>query len=370
MEFILILVVLGIIILGILKLFSHSWSKGLSACICFEDEHVNEGDVSTITEIVQNGKWLPLPALLVKFALDRSITYTLPENTAKSDFQYRNDCMVAMGYEKITRQFEVKFTKRGFYKITELQLTATDPFYYKPYAKKMDNQTSIYVYPITTRIRDLDASFERMSGEYINQRFLFEDPFEFKGIRAYEPTDPYKKINWGVSARTGDLMVNQYYDTNHLCVTILLDLEPDGMLYYEELMEESIRVARTYLERCIKQGIPVRLLTNATDVENNATIKIEKGAGIGHMDVCLRKLARIILKPEMPPFIPILEQDSAQSHGLSVLISVAQSNTLRDAFEDYVGTHGYGEWIIPVHSSSERLANSSRVRITYGEVIY
>ena len=47
-----------------------------------------------------------------------------------------------------------------------------------------------------------------MIGSITSRQFLYEDPFEFRGIRDYTITDPMNKINWKASARSGNLMVN------------------------------------------------------------------------------------------------------------------------------------------------------------------
>ena len=65
--------------------------------------------------------------------------------------------------------------------------------------------------------------------ETLLNKFIFEDPFEFKGIRNYTTSDPMKKINWSASAKTGELMVNNYYDTTSRHVTIFLDVVNDSV---------------------------------------------------------------------------------------------------------------------------------------------
>lgn len=369
MDLILFFVVIVVITHGIEVFYKKVWAKGLTTTITFDQEHVYEGEEGCITEVVTNEKGIPLPAIILKFALDRSISYLLPENTNKSDYQYRNDCIVTMPYEKVTRQFEVKYTKRGYFKIPEVQLVATDPFYKNIFVEKKENQAYIYVYPICSRVKEVLPSFERMMGEYLQQRFLYEDPFAFKGIRSYEPTDSMKKINWGLSAKTGELMVNQYYDSSHCSITILLDLETEGMLYYEKLLEECIRIARTYLELYLQKGIPVRFVTNARDIETKIPVLIEEGAGKGHFEECLRKLARLEVKEEMDSFLPFLKDAKLPHNGLAILISASQAVQLQQAYEDYLGADGHGEWFIPVHLFTERRVQSRKVQVVYGEVL-
>ncbi|WP_167956824.1 DUF58 domain-containing protein [Anaerosporobacter faecicola] len=369
MDLILFFLIIVLVTKVMERIYEKIWYRQVNACVTFEEEEVVEGEGGTITEVLENAKGIPLPSIILKFALDRSIDYLLPENTSKSDFQYRNDCIVAMPYEKITRKFQVTYRKRGYFTISEVQLVASDPLYKNIYIQKITENAAIYVYPGCTKCKEVIPCMERMMGEYLNQRFLYEDPFAFRGIRNYESTDPMKKINWNVSAKTGELMVNQYYDSNHCSISIFLNLESEGMLYYEELQEESIRIARTYLERFLQKGIPIKLITNGMDVVNQTPISIEEGAGCGHLQESLRKLARIQIKQEMPSFLSYLEEANHQKCGMAVLISVSQSEALQEAFEQFIGKEGYGQWIIPVHLSTERRITSTKVEVVYGEVI-
>jgi hypothetical protein len=354
---------------GIEKLYEMIWSKGLRATISFDEDHANEGEVGCITEVVTNEKRIPLPAIILKFVLDRSISYLLPENTNKSDLQYRNDCFVMKPFEKVTRKFEVIYGRRGYYTVPEVQLVATGPFYDSVYVDIEKNQAAVCVYPACTSVKEVFPSFERIMGEYLQQRFLYEDPFAFRGIRQYEPTDSMRKINWGVSARTGELMVNQYYDSSHCSITILLDLETEGMLYYEDLLEECIRITRTYLELCLQKGIPICLVTNACDIETKIPVSIEEGTGVMNFEECLRQLARLEVMEKMDSFLPYLNEAKVPCNGLAILISVSQAEQLQIAFEEYVGEGGYGEWVIPVYPSSQRRVQSRKVEVVYGEVL-
>lgn len=366
-------ILVAILITALLSLitlwvYEKYWDKSLDVSISFDEDHVKEGETGTITEIVCNRKRLPLLSLIIKFPIDRSIQYKKKENTKESDKQYRSDSISAMPYEKVTRRFEVKFTKRGLYTISDFDLVAAEFFYRTFFAKRIKNSSSIYVYPVHTKVSSIYPSMERMMGEYISQTFVYEDPFEFKGIRAYEPTDSMKKINWGMSAKTGELMVNQFYDTNRSSVTLFLEMEQMGMQYYEGLAEEAIRVIRTYLEMCLKQGIPVRVVTNAADILTGSQIEIKEGAGKGHMDYCLKKLARINTKTNAGDFTKLLDNQTAKNSGLSILISISQSDRLKEAYERYLGRNGYGEWIIMADAYTERKAVSNRIKIEYGVV--
>ncbi len=50
-----------------------------------------------------------------------------------------------------------------------------------------------------------------------------EDPTVTRGVRSYEPGDPWKRIDWRVAARTDELMVRQFDTVTPLSVLFILD---------------------------------------------------------------------------------------------------------------------------------------------------
>ena len=50
-----------------------------------------------------------------------------------------------------------------------------------------------------------------------------EDPTVMKGIRAYQPGDPWKRIDWRIAARTDELMVRQFDTVTPMSILFVLD---------------------------------------------------------------------------------------------------------------------------------------------------
>ena len=67
----------------------------------------------------------------------------------------------------------------------------------------------MYVYPRQVDTARIQMICRAVSGMVLSRNRLYEDPFEFSGIRDYRKEDPMNRINWKSSARMGDLMVNQ-----------------------------------------------------------------------------------------------------------------------------------------------------------------
>lgn len=126
MNLIVALVIASLVYIVQKRLYAKWWNRNLDVTISFEDTCVREGDASALTEVIYNGKFLPLPVFHVKFSTDRSFRFADTENTVVTDSYYRNDVFSVLGYRKITRRLPFQTGKRGLYGIPSLNMTARD----------------------------------------------------------------------------------------------------------------------------------------------------------------------------------------------------------------------------------------------------
>lgn len=351
----------------VIKYYSKHWNDGLSASVYFETDAINEGEKGHICEELVNDKLLPLPVVNVKFELDKSIKYAESVNTIVSDKQYRSDTLMLGSHKKIIRRFEVKYTKRGIYHIDSLTLNTIDPVSDYKRIEIFECKSDIYVYPSYSRHKDILAPFSRIMGEALRNKFIFEDPFEFRGIRDYTTSDPMKKINWSASAKTGELKVNNYYDTTSRHVTLFLDICNDSVWKRYDQMEESIRITRNLMEEFVRNKIPVKIITNAKSCLNDKVIVMESGIGSGVVITNLKNLACIDLDKPTESMSDYFLENESETEELSVLISFNGSEKLIQAYEKYLGKNN-GEWIAPILYAKDRNIHSRKFTTTYVEV--
>ena len=62
MNLIVALVIASLVYIVQKRLYAKWWNRNLDVTISFEDTCVREGDASALTEVIYNGKFLPLPA--------------------------------------------------------------------------------------------------------------------------------------------------------------------------------------------------------------------------------------------------------------------------------------------------------------------
>lgn len=245
-------------------LLKSGWRRGLEVSVKYTDPYVYEGDKSKLQEVVVNRKWLPVSALEVSMAMSRNLLFEgdAGENTIKTDQTYKRDVFSFLFQEKIIRSLDFVATRRGYYEITEIDLNAYDYLFRNCGFAMVPQLTQMYVYPAQVDTRRLNLLCTAISGMLAVNNQLFPDPFEFSGIREYEPTDPMSKINWKSSARQGKLMVNQFDSTTNLDPVLIFDIEDSRILKQEELVEETIRIVSSLAARMLEKRMPLRIVSN------------------------------------------------------------------------------------------------------------
>src|SRR5690606_14163960 len=97
-------------------------------------------------------------------------------------------------------------------------------------------------------------------------RWIIDDPFLVAGVRDYAAGDPFNRIHWPATAKSGSLMVRKNEFTSQQNLTVILNMQSN---YYElfdtinkPMAELGIKVAATLFDRALREGTPVRFMTN------------------------------------------------------------------------------------------------------------
>lgn len=298
-----IVLLLGIAVVTLLwnGYYRQNWYRHVTVTLWFETQALYAGETTKLFEVIENRKAMPIPVLEVGFHAKKELDFAHTENASVSDYIYKRDIFSVLGRQKITREIPLTCTKRGRYEIKEADITSYSLFYRKRFSRAVENceykkkndagietnasikndaskkgdisikndasiendaGTVIYVYPKMTDVSQLITVCEHMLGTIQCAKRLYEDPFAFRTIRGYTAQDPMKTINWKASAKTGSLMVNTFDSVMSQKAMIFLDVEDNGILRREDLVEESIAVAATLMRRLLRQSIEVGLCMN------------------------------------------------------------------------------------------------------------
>ena len=343
-------IIIGALLAGYLLtiVYKHLWEKNLEIQVEFKEEAVPEGADSELTETILNRKWMFLPFLQVGFQTHKSLKFGEEENVTVSDLCYKRDVFTVGGYQKITRTIPFHCSKRGYYEIESADLITRSPLLTKKFHKAEEQNTYIYVYPAQIKDAGMDIIFQKIMGDVTAKKNIYEDPFEFRGIREYQPTDPMSRINWKASARAEQWMVNLYGSTNAQEIVIFLDLEDETAWKYDDIHEQQISLAVTLAAGFTEIGIPISLVTNGKDIKLDKNLRLEAGTGKQQLLNVNRGLARIDLGKEPESMEVLLREERvnmSRLHKTYIMISKNQRVGVYERFQDLICQGAAGFWI-------------------------
>ena len=207
-----------------------------------------------------------------------------------------------------------------------------------------------------------------MMGTVERNKYLYEDHFMFRGIREYQSYDSMNQVNWTATAKSGQLMVNQYNESTCQQVCILLNVEPEGMIPKEKLSEESISIAAGLAQMFIEQGIQVSLLSNARNGETGEETVVYGASGLAHLNNVNTVLAGLDLSFSVREFKDIIKEMQNGVYGEDyravpgstnmtyIMISQNRRENLKEGYRQLTGgisgnvsggAGNGGMWIVP-----------------------
>lgn len=332
-------------------LYRYYWDKKLYVNFNFSTTHCMEGEDAFLIQTIINQKLLPLPILGLKFQTSRNLIFYDNNNSQVSDHYYRSDLISLLMFQKLTRNLKFSCKRRGYYTISLCTLVCNDLFINKTKVKNIPLSLNLYVYPKYINQVQITPAFHKILGNVLTKRFINEDPFEFSGIRQYQIYDNLKAINWNASAKTGDLKVNVHATTSSQQVKILLNLESQTIWVYDDLLEESIRLASSFANLFIKQGIPTGIYSNGRDLITKEALSIPPGSGNNHMTSICEGLSRLDTSLPTKPFVLFSEQLMKSNHenDYFIMISFYQKEDLQKLLKATFYKNQDFHWIIPIN---------------------
>lgn len=352
------LLALGVFVLQRV-VYIRLWRKGVTVSLHFDKNMIRAGEEVKLLEVVENRKKLPLPSLKVKFQCSRYLLFSDMTNSSVTDRYYRNDLFSVMPYQRITRTHHITCKQRGYYGIYGIDLVGADLFFSEEMVATLHSETILYVLPKLLSHQQTEQAIRRISGEIVSRKHEIEDPFTYKGIREYQPFDEPKTINWKATARTDELKVNIRENTSVNGVRIFMNLEDNGILRREELLEMSISLCGGIAEYLLKQGVGLSVYANARDCISGQKLQLENLADGVSLEGLYKALARLDINSEMEKFGTAFEEklgDAGRSL-YTIFISPDIHEDYQQVLLDYqkeCGKEAAFVWICPVKKQGEQ----------------
>ena len=355
MNILIALLIIIILYVCLGKLYTKYWNKGLTVDVHFDKQVITENDTAHLTEIISNHNFLPIPTLWVKFAFHRSLIFKDKENVSRSDKCYKNDIFSIYFYQRITKNLTFTASRRGFFKIDRVDIVASNLIFSDSLVCSCPCDTSLMVCPRLTDTERMTIPFRQIMGEIDTNRFSYEDPFEFAGIRPYTNGDSFKDINWSATARTNSLQTNVHAHTVKQEVCFIYNPELDGMLEDEDLCEENIRIIATLATMLTNEGINISFHTTAKDIITGENASLSAGVGKQHLNNLFATLARIDLTASRDKFEKYISAlVSAQKINATTVILVTSSKGPKtQSFFKYLDNNRNisAFWLLPIYKS-------------------
>ena len=217
--------------------------------------------------------------------------------------------------------YQIATHRRGSLILGPAIVEVADPLGLSRRSKKLGQSTQITVYPQSVEIKLPDP--KTGTGELVEaiKRAIRNQPTssEFRSIREYSMGDDPRRINWKVSAKREDLVVNEY--ETEIAIDTHITLDTRTRSYSPEGFERAVSVAASF----------ARSITNQND-EDFAKVRIN--CGLQNFSISAPAEASQLLKF-------LAEIDSSDSDSLNI----AQRESGQLKVDIIISGHPDTQWI-------------------------
>jgi uncharacterized protein (DUF58 family) len=241
------------------------WANNLSATRECSRYTARVGDVVAVVVQVRNRGLLPIPWVLLEDLLPRHAFMPPPARLEMEGSRLQLSMFGSRGKQSVLYQLHCR--GRGYFQIGPLVLETGDLFGLHRRYRVVTAPHFLMVYPEIVPLLGYDVASRRPLGEVRMSFRLYEDPTRIAGVRGYVPGDPYNRIHWRATARTGALHCKVYEPSTIAGATILLDFHQDSFdPKHEPYRSELVITASASIAHALYQmGEQVGLVTNGRD---------------------------------------------------------------------------------------------------------
>lgn len=249
------------------RFLAREWTENIvakrSAAGFEEPIQIGEERITTLT--LTNEGQFPVTWLIVEDALPlEALTQSPPRLEATGP---RLGLIQLQPSETKYLEYKLKFLMRGYFQVGPLLIETGDLFGLHRRYKVLTEPQFALVLPKVLPLQGYDISSRRPVGEIRMSHRLFEDPTRIAGIRAYQHGDPFNRIHWHATARTGAFQSKAYEPSSIAGATLLLDFHTlthhgNGKEYRTEL---AVTAVASLANALTELGQRVGLVTNGRD---------------------------------------------------------------------------------------------------------
>ncbi len=175
------------------------------------------------------------------------------------------------GHESVRVVSRLRFLRRGVFGAASYELASVDPLGVFSFTRSVPSEDEIVVYPVPAQVEPIDVvGAERHGWNEAVANALQGAGVDPAGVRSYLPGDPLRHIHWRQTARTGNLTVIEYEETQSVNLRIVLDTHQRGVVGADPRtsLEAAIKLAATAARDAARTGAKVELITVNKDTGN------------------------------------------------------------------------------------------------------
>ena len=351
------IIFLGLLVYALIVLqnyiYRRYWTNRLTVNIKFSAKEAFEGDKLYLVEEITNRKFLPLPWLYLSFRMSGNLVFmdeSQPVEEVSTDEAHglvnQNELFSVMSYQHIRRQVAFTCSKRGVYRFERVNLTAYNLLHTKRHTKDFKAVNQLVIFPKIIAMPEIEVLYKKLDAEILSHQLINPDPFEFRGIREYVPTDPANTVNFKATAVSQQLMVNIHAPISSKRLNIVLNLEPYAAYPDRELYENSIRLCASIARHYILDNVNVAFATNGRDIASREVISMRGGASTSHLYSIFEALARIDLTYSVAPMSEHID-NIKDYEAVYLVISAYHKDDLTDSIDSLRDRGGTAFVVIP-----------------------
>jgi uncharacterized protein (DUF58 family) len=219
----------------------------LRARLVLDRERVLEDDEVVLTLTLRAAEPLERVEVLVG----------LPPGLERADGE--NPFALRLGTTEVTREIRLRCKRWGGYALGEAHIRIRDRFGLFIHEVVLDELLPLRVYPRPEEIRRVLPPLETQvySGNQVSRGK--GEGIEFADVRPFATGDRVRRINWRISARRGELYVNERHPERNTDVIVFLDSFTEARADAHGTLELAVRAAASlaalYLQRKDRVGL-------------------------------------------------------------------------------------------------------------------
>src|SRR6266700_3761625 len=214
-------------------------------------EHVSAGRSVAATLAVRNVKfWMPSFSIHVA-GVAEELADKPPILTSAIYFP------VIPGRATLEESVDIRFSRRGAHRQNSFSFSTRFPFGFLEKTAAVKLRRDVVVYPSIEPKPGFENLLSEISGD-LEAHFRGRG-HEFYRIRAYEPLESARYVDWKATAHTGDLQVREFARDQERAVEIYLDRDIDAGT--EPWFEEAVDCCAFLAWRLQQQGAGIRFQT-------------------------------------------------------------------------------------------------------------